>query len=789
MVDIKQAKRFLKRLNHKVFTFQYLRQRKAYGFDVWSYDEIDWKKLTRLNTKDKADIYIMVNEGDGLIHPPHKYPRSQKSVTHLTSLFIDTDECPLSEVQAFAKAHHIRPHLVVKTSPRKYHLYFLLSDFERRTLKVPSLKQTRGIWRSLQDSLTYLGTDSPRCDESVRDLSRVLRLPGFYHLKNLDTPHLVQITKEYFHKAYTLDELKSRLPAPQKGRSQSREYESDAQPYSLPTKKVGAGSRHLESTRFLGHLLKTGVSKKVALLAYNQFASTYLTEARDFLKGGKRRKEILEFITWKTNELAAQKEIDEKTNIKNAKNALKDPLPNTDPFALPDEFYLDTPGIVGEMTKYIHQTARYPSAPLAFAAAISLCGTLKSNCQRSQFGHAPSNYLLCLAPTGYGKNHPQEILSHSLNSLNLAHLIQQDVRSEKGVLRFLESQQSRGLLLLDEAETLFSSFQSKQTPHYLQSCKKLFLELYTSTNFPLKIMGRLGDKKDQPITLHFPALSILAYGVLHTVSESFSDKSIKDGLLQRFITISESGKRVFNKRFKPAGPFPEKILRELRRLVIVSKQSSEIDLQEIQELEEAFKDCRNSDERARVKERLSALILKERDSKKYILNFGKEAALRYSAFISKIDARINVLLDKSTSGGHEIYTRAAEQVGRLLTAMYSASGLGGSDLSISEYSHVEHFIETRTKALESLIERGLKDDSAQWDNRENSLIDRLVQQVAREQSATGRPVKMRTLWLQLNPRPGWSRFSKAVGSAIEADLLTQKNTSDGNRPSKSLCIK
>ena len=122
-----------------------------------------WDELVRLNNRG-AGIYVTVNETDGL-------GRSAENIIRIRSQFVDLDGAPLQPVlEAEPKSH-----MVVETSPGKWHAYWLMAGVE--------LTEFAGIQKRLAQTFNS--------DPAVHDLPRVMRLPGFYHRKG--EPYLVRI--------------------------------------------------------------------------------------------------------------------------------------------------------------------------------------------------------------------------------------------------------------------------------------------------------------------------------------------------------------------------------------------------------------------------------------------------------------------------------------------------------------------------------------------------------------------------------------------------------------------
>ena len=122
--------------------------RKLHGTDQHVIDELD-----RLQQQG-AGVYLMVNEGDGK-------GRSAKNVVRVRALFVDLDGAPLEPVKEF------EPDLTIESSPGRYHAYWLVKDCPLDD------------FRTAQKALAAKFNSDP----IVIDLCRVMRVPGYLHLK------------------------------------------------------------------------------------------------------------------------------------------------------------------------------------------------------------------------------------------------------------------------------------------------------------------------------------------------------------------------------------------------------------------------------------------------------------------------------------------------------------------------------------------------------------------------------------------------------------------------------
>jgi hypothetical protein len=178
-IDLDAARTFLARLGS--------------GFTFQTFDETGGKRgnlnrvlhgdfslyaatLARLNQQG-AGIFVMVNAGDGKA-------RKAGNVQTVRAVFADLDGAPLAPV----RAADLEPHIIIESSPRRWHAYWLADG-------VP-LEQ----FKRLQQAIAARFDSDPK----VCDLPRVMRLPGFLH--NKGEPFLSRIIEQqdkapYLHAA------------------------------------------------------------------------------------------------------------------------------------------------------------------------------------------------------------------------------------------------------------------------------------------------------------------------------------------------------------------------------------------------------------------------------------------------------------------------------------------------------------------------------------------------------------------------------------------------------------
>ena len=113
------------------------------------------EKLAALQQRG-AGVFVMINEGDGK-------GRAERNVTRVRAHFVDLDGAPIQPVLEAP----VPPHIMVESSPGKWHAYWLVSE-----CALPDFKPKQQTMAAQFEG-----------DPSVCDLPRVLRIPGFWHLK------------------------------------------------------------------------------------------------------------------------------------------------------------------------------------------------------------------------------------------------------------------------------------------------------------------------------------------------------------------------------------------------------------------------------------------------------------------------------------------------------------------------------------------------------------------------------------------------------------------------------
>lgn len=181
--DVKMAQRFLTLLSEgdeSIFSFQTFsdkKDKKPFPKILHGSLETHQKELVQFN-RDGAGVFVTVNETDGK-------GRSKGNITRVRAVFVDLDGSPLEPVIEGP----LSPHVVIESSPGRYHAYWIVEGIDLK------------CFTQIQEKLI----EKFKGDPKVCDLSRVMRLPGFYHQKNL--PFLSKIIHESGEQSFSLKQF------------------------------------------------------------------------------------------------------------------------------------------------------------------------------------------------------------------------------------------------------------------------------------------------------------------------------------------------------------------------------------------------------------------------------------------------------------------------------------------------------------------------------------------------------------------------------------------------------
>ena len=173
-------------------------------------------------------VYFVVNGGG---QTKEAVLKSKKMHAH----FMECDALSLDEQYKQIEEFPLRPSFLIQTA-KSVHAYWLISEGD--------IKRFREIQTKL---ISYFGSDP-----AIKDESRVMRLPTFYH--NKKEPVMVKLVDYHPERVYTQDQLEELLP--EVVREKAKQQERFILPDSIKT-----GERENTLFRYCCHLWQKGYSE------------------------------------------------------------------------------------------------------------------------------------------------------------------------------------------------------------------------------------------------------------------------------------------------------------------------------------------------------------------------------------------------------------------------------------------------------------------------------------------------------------------------------------------------
>jgi KaiC/GvpD/RAD55 family RecA-like ATPase len=159
-IDLDDARRFL-----------FILDEEQVDFCIRTFDDSDFQRselaasLTGTFEELAPELARRNDTGAGVFVVVNKGGHRANEITEVRAVFADTDGAPLEPMLACG----LEPHMVVESSPGRWHAYWRVEGL--------LLDQFRAVQQAIS---AKFGTDP-----KVHDLSRVMRLPGFFHRKGV----------------------------------------------------------------------------------------------------------------------------------------------------------------------------------------------------------------------------------------------------------------------------------------------------------------------------------------------------------------------------------------------------------------------------------------------------------------------------------------------------------------------------------------------------------------------------------------------------------------------------
>ncbi len=221
------------------------------------------------------------------------------------------------------------------------------------------------------------------------------------------------------------------------------------------------------------------------------------------------------------------------------------------------------PGLVGQITDWIEASARRPSRPLALAAALAVVGALAGRRYAGPTGSATHLYILSLAPTGAGKQHPQDCAIRLLKAVNRDRYAgPPSFMSMSALIRFLQ-REPVALCCMDEFGAFLKRVNSRKASSHERGISEVLRNVW-GLSFQPYVTPEWASARSEKVGS--VSLSILGSSTPDELIAALSGDDVSNGFLNRFIAIDGGERAPERAPSADARVVPPELAKELSRI-------------------------------------------------------------------------------------------------------------------------------------------------------------------------------------------------------------------------------
>jgi hypothetical protein len=217
--------------------------------------------------------------------------------------------------------------------------------------------------------------------------------------------------------------------------------------------------------------------------------------------------------------------------------------------AIPN-FITDPPGILGDVARWITATAPKQQPELSLAAAVSLGAAVTQRIYRSNLSNFTSLYLIMVAKSTEGKEHPQSCVERVLTAAGLEGLVAGSGYTSSGAVFSALLRQPAHIAIIDEIGKLLKLSRAKGNANSEAAIDKL-VEAFGKLNGVMRppvystmtMSAAQAAAMNADRVVHNPAISLLGATTPATFWGSLTDDLVQDGFLGRLIVVESSQPR------------------------------------------------------------------------------------------------------------------------------------------------------------------------------------------------------------------------------------------------------
>lgn len=222
-------------------------------------------------------------------------------------------------------------------------------------------------------------------------------------------------------------------------------------------------------------------------------------------------------------------------------------------------------GLTGQIADWITATAVRPQPKLSLAAAITFMAMIKGHRVKSSVRGSRTNLLvMSLAPTGGGKDYPQQAIASLFRACGLQRHIMGRPTSGTAMLTGINKAGGVSFLSVDEIGRYLSNATNKNAQSHQREIIDYMVELYSASNRTFYGRQYANEKLNPQVIIEQPHFCCIGSTVIEKFKEACGSAEIIDGFLNRWLVFSVSDKPEKNLKCKDFQP-PDNLVSDINK--------------------------------------------------------------------------------------------------------------------------------------------------------------------------------------------------------------------------------
>lgn len=193
------------------------------------------------------------------------------------------------------------------------------------------------------------------------------------------------------------------------------------------------------------------------------------------------------------------------------------------------------PGLVGEIADFILATGDYQQPLMAIGAALAMVGTCAGRQLATPTFSGTQLYIIGVAGTGTGKDHPLKSITRIMFAAKLQHLLGAGEFTSATSMVNTVIRSPACVCAMDEFGAFLARGKNRTASSHEQGISSFMRKLWSSSFDQVPTTERAGAKFD---FVHSPALSIFGTSTPDELYAALGDADVRNGLLNRFLILA-----------------------------------------------------------------------------------------------------------------------------------------------------------------------------------------------------------------------------------------------------------